>query len=283
MAYIKGLTPRPANALKPPAPPAAANLQPGNNYPGGLFGSIGNGFAPAAQTHLTDATSGGGAGYGSYSLPPSNSVLQQYVNSMPGVMSANMNLNNQGGLADDQLRQLIQQAIISYGDPNVAKSLGVAVDPATAALAQGNTTAGHSQLAQLNLAASSSRDTMLSNLAANGILHSGELGFDQGIQSQKNSLAAYNAQQGVLNSISQANQQNLTTHTGLTDAVQNAILKATGQVNAHPNTYPIPQNNVTVGVNTPPTTPAAPKGPPLPSLPTQPSLKASPTVMRNSF
>lgn len=276
MAYTPGVGPKPLNSLQPPRPPAATNLQAGNNFPG-----------------RTDASTGG---YSPYYAPQD---LTPYVNMQPGVMNAQLNLNNQGGLADDNLRQIIQQALIGYGDtsiasallkqnPALAGSLSGAIDPQTANLAKANTAPnqfnpggmfdgldrnlGHSVLAQLQNQQGWGRDASLSALTAHGLQNSGEVGFEQQYQNRVNSQNSYNAGQTLLNQLSGANAQNLQTHTNLSDAYQNAVTRATSNVYAHPSAFPMPQAPGLTYVGQPPA--AAPH--PLPPLP-------RPTTPQNAF
>lgn len=240
-------------------------------------------FTPPAATlanganNQRDVTAQSG-GYGSYLLNPDPQLLGQYVSSMPGVLAARLNQNLQGGQANDAFRQLLQQTLVNYGNTDAAKALGIAVDPQTAALAGANP---HSELANLRFAANQSHEDMLAHLLATGQIHSSQLGYNLGNESFNNSADVAAAAQRAQGAISAANQANLTTQTGLAAGVTNAIARAQGVVNAHPNQYPLPgpiQQRVggTVGL---PKIPAAPtyKVPTGPTAPT-PFTPAAPTA-----
>lgn len=185
------------------------------------------------------------------SLPPVNPYLQ-YINSMPGVMAAQLNFNNQGNLADDNLRQILQQAIIGYGDgsiasaliknnPALAHALGGAVDPQTAHLANSNV---HSTLAQMLYKQNLSRQATNAAGAAvgdeGGIGSSGQQGFNMNLAAHANSQEGYTALQALQQQLGAANAQNLQVHTNLSDQLQNAYTKAAYQVGHNPSQNPIP-------------------------------------------
>ncbi len=245
-----------ATTLPIPRQPAATLLQPGNFQ--GQNARNTTGFTNPSPLQPLDRP---------FVTQPSNALLQQYVEANPGVMQARLAQRNQGNQADDQFRLLLSQAIAGYGDPSIASRLGLAVDPQTAALAQANTTAGHSQVALLNLAAAHARDAMLTHLTSTGLLHSGEVGFETGLNNQAASLARFNAAQKIQNQLGTANQQNLATHQTLNDAVTNAITSAQPS-----GPLPGPQLN-NFGVIKP--TAAPHPNIPLPSIPKPVALGAS--------
>ena len=248
MAVIPGEVVRRAIAPKmtPAAPPRVTGANP-------LYTRVNAG--PAA----TDVTSGsrpGNPGYGSYTLPPDPNLLAKIVSSDPNVMAAQLGYNTGAGQADALLRGQLSTNLIDYGDtnlasqlagmgqtldPQLASALGNMVDPNTVAAAQANTAAGHSQLALLNLDAAHAADQMYSHLAATGGLQSGELGFEQGLNSASDSLARYRALTNLTNTLSGDVSTQINTKQNLQDTLTNAINQAKVSGN-----MPGP-TNVTVG------------------------------------
>jgi hypothetical protein len=212
--------------------PATTALRPGNN-------------TPSPGPLRTDVTSGAGGianpGYGSYSLPPNPGLLARIVASDPNVMAAQLAYNTGAAQGDTGVRQLASTLAAQYGDPQFASDLGVNVFPETVDLARSNTLAGHSTLALLNLANQHAMDALYSHLAATGLLHSGEVGFEQGLEGARDSLARFNALTSVQNQLQQGITANVNTQQTLRDAVTNAINKAQATGN-----LPGP-TNVTVG------------------------------------
>lgn len=226
-------------------------LRPGSNSP--------------ATTHLTDATSGGAAGYGSYVDPRYTNSLQNYINALPSVAAARMALTSQGGQSYDQMRQAIQSTLVNFGDPtafggagqSLASLFGGAVDPATAALARANTVGangsyGNSIVAQLKQAASAALQQKLQAIGGSGFQSSGGAGAEINQSNIGLGHDVYNAAQQALGTVTGAINSNNNTQLQLQQALQNAILKGTQTVEQHPDLYPIPRPTVnTIGGGTP--------------------------------
>lgn len=113
----------------------------------------------------------------------------------PGYIAARLARQRANATANATLRQQRSQALIGYGDPNLAKALGLGVDPNTGAAASANQ---YSTLAALRLAHANAQRGILSNLAGRGILHSGELGYQQGREAHSYGQANYDAYQQLL-------------------------------------------------------------------------------------
>jgi hypothetical protein len=149
----------------------------------------------------------------------------------PGVVLAGMNRDQTLGNANALLRQGRSQALINYGDPGLARSLGVAVDPNTAAAAQANQFSTTANLAHQNQIAGRN---LLNNLAGRGLIHSGELGYQQGEQARSYGQASYNDAQNLLASLNQQLQGYTSTTQGAQNAYLNALLGAFGTYGTNP-------------------------------------------------
>lgn len=239
--------------------------------------------APAASlaqgaNNQRDVTTGqGNGGYGSYVLPPDPAALARIVNSQPGVMNAQLARHNEGAQSQADFRTFLQNLLIQRGDTDLARQLGIAVDPATAKLVQENTDpagggVGNSAFAQFRFAGQQSRDNLLAHLAATGQENSGQLGFALKNFDIGQSQGWYNQSLPFLNQLSTANQQNLATQNKLATGVQQAIINSTGYVNQHPTQFQLPTpQGVRVGAAPNPQYYAPPEG--LPKLPAAPTLK----------
>lgn len=104
------------------------------------------------------------------------------------------------GQANAALRQQRSQTLIGYGSPELARSLGDAVDPNTAAAAGANQ---YSTLANLGHANDLARRRIVNVLAGRGLAHSGALGFQQGEQARAYGQAQYDAGNQLLDALNQ--------------------------------------------------------------------------------
>ena len=183
----------------------------------------------SAGPMATDVSSGsrpGNPGYGSYTLQPDPARLARIVASDPNVMAAQMNYNTGAAQADAALRGLVSTNIAQYGDPQVAQDMGLTVDPHTLELARSNTLAGHSTLALLNLAAAHAADQMYTHLANTGLLHSGEVGFEQGLNAASDSLSRYKALTSLQDTLSTGITTDVNAKQTLQDKLDQAIYNA---------------------------------------------------------
>jgi hypothetical protein len=133
--------------------------------------------------------------------------------------------------ANAVLRQQRSQALIGFGSPELARSLGDTVDPNTAGAAGANQ---YSVLANLLHQNQGLHRGLLNNLAGRGILHSGELGFQEGEQARGYGQALYGAQQSLLAQLSDYLGANLGSQQSANDAYQQALLAAWARYGQNP-------------------------------------------------
>jgi hypothetical protein len=128
---------------------------------------------------------------------------------------------------DASLRAARERAFVDFGDPSLAGTFGIGdVSPLTAAMAQQATTSGVSTLAQLQRSRDQSQQTIQNQLAAHGIIRSGDLGYRTSQNQQDYGTALYSAQQGVLDTLagkaSTVASQKAGLHTDVVSALTNA-------------------------------------------------------------
>ena len=175
-----------------------------------------------------------------------------YVNAMPDVQNAKLDLSTQGAQADTAYRQGMGQLLAYFGDPTMLPGysgqslqdmLGSNIDPAWLALARANTmgpdnTFGNSQVAQLYLAAQKAKQQAI-NEGFRGFVNSGQVGYNVNQANIDYGNSLFNA----LNTNFLTPAQKLvsdwtTTKQNLTDAVQKAINTDLATVLADPTKYP---------------------------------------------
>jgi hypothetical protein len=167
-----------------------------------------------------------GMGYYSNNNLPVPTPNRSPYDSDPGYQAALA--QEQLGLSQNNaaLKNLIQQRIISYGDPNLASMAGFGLDPQAAAFARQNYLSGNSQLARIDKQHKDNLQAIINQLAAHGILFSGDTGYRSGQEDQSYGNNVYDAQQAALADIlgyRQSNlQQNQALHQSVIDALQNA-------------------------------------------------------------
>jgi len=113
----------------------------------------------------------------------------------PLVLQADLARQQQLGNANAQLRQLRSQALIGFGDPTLARTLGDTVDPNTAGAAQANQ---YSTLAGLRHQNELGVRNIGNTLAGHGLLRSGDYGYRQGEQARAFGQAQYDATKALL-------------------------------------------------------------------------------------
>lgn len=175
---------------------------------------------PVAPDPYTGDSSGGGGGGGAASLD-SNPFQTD-----PGYLAALAAQQAGAQQLDNALKAARESAIVQFGDPGLAQLAGFNLDPVTAAMAQANTQAGNSTLAQLQKQRDSNQQTIQNTLAAHGIIRSGDLGYRTGQNQQAYGTELYNAQQGVLGNLNQQLQQNLAAKQGLQGDTVKALTSA---------------------------------------------------------
>jgi hypothetical protein len=113
----------------------------------------------------------------------------------PGLSAAAALAARMKAQADAALRAQRSQALINFGDPSLLKGLGFAVDPSVLAAAKAN------QYSFVNMLHQSDADRtrqFMNSLAARGILHSGETGYQTGQESKWYGQNLYGAEQALL-------------------------------------------------------------------------------------
>lgn len=138
---------------------------------------------------------------------------------------------------DTNLRNLITQRIVAYGDPGLADQAGFGLDPQAAAFARQNYLAGNGQLARIDKAHDQARRTIINTLAAHGLIDSGDTGYQIGNADQTYGNTVYDAIQSALADVlgyrNSAQQQRDALHTAKTTALENAYQFAVD----HPGAY----------------------------------------------
>lgn len=184
------------------------------------------------------------AGMGGYSDPSGQNhpytSSDPFYNALTNVVGGNQNpyqsnpgyqdaiAREQLGLSQSNaaLNNLIQQRIISYGDPALASMAGFGLDPQAAAFARQNYISGNAQLARIDKAHQQNLRNVINTLAAHGILNSGDTGYQTGQEDQGYGNNVYDAQQAALADIlgyrQNALQQQQQLHQSVIDALQQA-------------------------------------------------------------
>jgi hypothetical protein len=135
------------------------------------------------------------------------------------------------------LNSLIQQRIISYGDPALAAMAGFGLDPQAAAFAKQNYLSGNAQLARIDKAHQQAQRAIINALAAHGILNSGDTGYRTGQEDQSYGNNVYDAQQAALADILGYRTNELSTEQQLNQNTINALQTAYGNAINHPELY----------------------------------------------
>lgn len=133
--------------------------------------------------------------------------------------------NSQSAADAARLQEQLSNLIIDFGEVPTGYTSPY-LSPTAAALAAQNTTAGLSLLARLNRQTEDSRRQQINDLAARGILSSGETGFQLGRVQQSSLESQYDARRSLLDLLRQGSdtfaQAELQRKLGLIDAAQNA-------------------------------------------------------------
>lgn len=195
---------------------------------------------------------------------PAGSVNFSLLDADPLVVNARMNLLTQGQNINNMLRTQLGQGIISLGDPNLVNQLsnamnsmgyqgiiktgnpwtgaypgfdGVttnfALDPSVAQAAQQATDSGLSTMGQLNFQQGQDTQQLLNSLAGNGMIFSGEPGYQ---------LTPYNTQTGQGGKLAtQFAQQRFSADQGalqnFTGMISNALMQQQNLSNALRSAY----------------------------------------------
>lgn len=184
----------------------------------------------------------GGQTWGGVPADPSQTAAsggdQNPFLSNPGYLAALAAEQSGSQQADAALRAAQEAAIVGYGDPSIAAALGLgSVSDNTSAAARANYLAGNSSLARLDKQRDTNQQGNVNNLAAHGILFSGELGYQQGQIGKNYGNAVYDTQQQLLSGLTAAQQQNLATKAGLHSQTIGALTGAYDTMVANPQFY----------------------------------------------
>lgn len=144
----------------------------------------------------------------------------------PGYLSALAAEQAGSQQLDAALRAFQERAIVQFGDPSLAGTAGFDLDPLTAAMAQQNTQSGNSTLAQLQQQRDMNQQGILNQLAAHGMIQSGDLGYKTGQNEQNYGHSLYGAQQSVLDSLAQQGANTASQKQGLRGNTTNALTNA---------------------------------------------------------
>lgn len=163
--------------------------------------------------------------------PVAQAMTQNPFETDPGYLAALAAEQAGSQQLDAALKAAQEQAIVQFGDPGLAGLAGFNLDPVTAAAAQANTQAGNSTLGQLGKQRDQNQQSLQNQLAAHGMIFSGDLGYKTGQNQQAYGSELFNQQQGVLQSLAGlsrdtiAQKQGLHSNTvgALTGAYNNAI------------------------------------------------------------
>src|SRR5215831_14419364 len=177
-----------------------------------------------------DTGDGGGGDGGGYQpqvvyQPPPRPAFD--FSTDPGYLAALAAEQAGSAQLDASLRATREQAVVRFGDPGLAAAFGIGdLSPLTAAMAQQATTSGISTLGQLNRQRDLNQQTLQNQLAAHGIIRSGDLGWRTGQNQQNYAVDLYNAQQGVLDQLASAAASTASQKQTLHTNVVNALTKA---------------------------------------------------------
>jgi hypothetical protein len=208
----------------------------------------------ASTTPSGGGDGGGGGGGGDATFTPFD------FNTDPGYLAALAAEQAGSAQLDAAERAARISALVNFGDPGLAQAFGVGdVDPLTAAMAQQNTQAGTSTLAQLQRQRDLTQASTVNQLAAHGLIRSGDLGWRTGQNAQDYATSLYNAQQGVLGSLADVARQTATQKQQLQSNTVGALTSAYNTYVANPQYYGMAQNPVAAAAATPAATAATAK------------------------
>lgn len=219
---------------------------------GGNYWSPSQGqFNVQPPTQSAQPPAGGGAsGFGNAS---------DFLNWDPAYQQA-LAMEQQGfGQLDAQLKAQRERAIINFGDRALASQAGFGLDPQAAAFAQQNYLSGNSTMSRLDRAHQLAAQAVINQLAAHGLLNSGDLGYKEGVENQGYGNNVYDARQSVLDALAGLYNNYLGGRQSYEQMVNNAMSNAlnawlqnpdlyspstpTSQPNSNPNPNPPPGSN----------------------------------------
>lgn len=155
--------------------------------------------------------------------PPAPHAPPPAYQSDPGYVNANNTYNQQETDLQAFLNANRSQALIQFGAPSLLHGLGFNVDPNTASAAAANP---YSIYALLGKGRDEATRGITNNLAARGLLHSGDYGFLNGKNAQNYGQGLYTAEQQLLAALSGQYQSYLQQHSANQQARDSAQQQA---------------------------------------------------------
>ncbi len=199
-------TKRQYKGLASPAPSTSWMARVGQGVYNSSPGSAGPpSYAPPA------ASGGGSTGGGSPNYPDG-----------PGVLGARSAYNSGVTSLDAWLRAGRASQFVNFGDPSMVLP-GFDVDPNTMEMARQNYKSGNSILSRLDLGHANAARGIVNNLAARGLIRSGDLGYREGQENQQYGNNVYDAKRSLLDSLNGYQQQYLDRKNSLQGAVTQAL------------------------------------------------------------
>lgn len=178
------------------------------------------------------------------SLPPGISGTTPHTpspfDSDPGYQAAVTAEQAGNATLASQLQNLITQRIVAYGDPSLAGQAGFGLDPQAAAFAQQNYLSGNGEKARIDKAHDNARQAIINQLAAHGIVFSGDTGYQIGNADQTYGNQVYDAQQSALADILGYRTGSQTQQSALHQATIAALENAYNNYVANPTAYVAP-------------------------------------------
>lgn len=186
------------------------------------------------RTSLTQAPTTGGQPNPNLTQPPQS---QFGLDTDPNVITARA-LEQMGyGQLDAGLKAARERAIYQFGDPSLADEAGFGLDPQAGAFARQNYLSGNATSARLDKQHELARQAIINNLAARGILFSGDTGYLQGEENRNYGNESYDARQKVLDYLASLFGDYNDKRSGLTQNTQNARLAAITNYLQNPDAY----------------------------------------------
>src|SRR5215831_24159 len=187
-------------------------------------------YTPPQATPIAQALADGGGG--DQTRPPFD------FSTDPGYLAALAAEQAGSAQLDASMRAAREQAVVRFGDPGLAAAFGIGdLSPLTAAMAQQATTSGISTLAQLNRQRDLNQQNLQNQLAAHGLIRSGDLGWRTGQNQQNYAVNLYNQQQSVLDQLASAAASTASQKQTLHTNVVNALTKAYQTYVGNPDYY----------------------------------------------
>lgn len=145
------------------------------------------------------------------------------------------------------LSQLVQQgelarrnAIIRFGDPNLAASLGLTLSGQDAEAARQNYASGNATLARIDMGHKQKLAAIINQLAGHGMLFSGDTGYLRGQENSAYGNTVYDARQTLADFFAKLAQDEADRRNALNSSVNSAAQQAWQNAVNNPAAYPAP-------------------------------------------